>query len=265
MKTAIAFKGNGLASLRIFVYALALACALFDAWMPAVAATNRSIQMPRSAPRQAIAVNAESESTLSESKATWHGESHAALTERWWQWLESIPYGVGPNGDPSGANCGVNQEGPVWFLAAPVGGTFSSACTIPAGKIILSAVFAVIDDYPCPPPQVGPPFGPPPGQSLDAFLKADITQFVDAVAYATATLDNEALHVRRVKTSLFPFTAAASNLQGDSCITGSPQLGVSDGYFVFIEPLPPGQHVLRLQSAATGGPVTDVTTTLTVQ
>ena len=79
-----------------------------------------------------------------------------------------------------------------------------------------------------------------------------------------AALDNEALHVRHVKTSLFAFTAAASNVQGDSCITGSPQLGVSDGYFVFLDPLPRGQHILHLRSVVFGS-LTDVTITLTVK
>lgn len=261
MNTVITFRGNGLTSLRMCVYAFALVCALLVTWTPAVAATNGSIQMPHAAPRPAVVLDAESQSILIESHAMWHGETFAELTERWWQWLESIPYGVGPSADPSGANCGINQEGSVWFLAAPVGGTFNRACTVPAGKAILSPLFVVIDDYPCP----DPTFGPAPGQSLEGFLQADITQFVDDPhASTTATLDSTPLHVRHVKTSLFAFTAAASNVQGDSCITGSPQLGVSDGYFVFIDPLPPGQHILHLRSVVFGS-LTDVTITLTVK
>ena len=253
----VAVRGNKLGSYSRWT---SLAFALFAAWVPAVAATNGNIQTP-AARQPGIALNAQSQSILMESQETWRGETFAALTERWWQWLESIPYGVGPSGDPSGANCGINQDGPVWFLAAPVGGTFSSACTVPAGKAILSPLFVVIDDYPCP----DPTFGPAPGQSLEAFLQADISQFVDDPHASTmATLDSEALHVRHVKTSLFAFTAAASNVKGDSCITGSPQLGVSDGYFVFIDPLPRGQHILHLRSVVFGS-LTDVTITLTVK
>jgi hypothetical protein len=50
---------------------------------------------------------------------------------------------------------------------------------------------------------------------------------------------------------LFGFTAAASLVANDACVTGSPQVGVTDGYYAFIEPLPPGMHVLQLQSSGT--------------
>ena len=33
-------------------------------------------------------------------------------------------------------------------------------------------------------------------------------------------------------------------------MTGSPQLGVSDGYFITIEPLSPGNHVLQINSVS---------------
>jgi len=34
----------------------------------------------------------------------------------------------------------------------------------------------------------------------------------------------------------------------DPCVTGSPQVGVSDGHWVFIDPLPRGDHTLLLRS-----------------
>jgi hypothetical protein len=168
--------------------------------------------------------------------------SLARLTAQFWRWVYSIPVGVDPGSDTTGVNCGINQEGDVWFLAGLSSGDSTVTCTVPAGKTIVSAVYASIDDYPCPPDF---DFQPPPNQSLEEFLLQDDAQYVDPET-ALAQLDWRPLRVKRIKSRLFSFTAAASHSVSDPCVTGSPQLGVSDGYFVFIEPLPRGDHVLQL-------------------
>lgn len=168
--------------------------------------------------------------------------SHAQLTAEFWRWAYSIPVGVDPGSDTTGVNCGINQKGDVWFLAGPGSGNSSTRCTVPVDKTIVSAVYASIDDYPCPPEF---DFQPPPDQSLEKFLLQDDAQFVDPET-AMAQLDGRPLRVKRIRSRLFSFTAAASHSVSDPCVTGSPQLGVSDGYFVFIEPLPIGDHVLQL-------------------
>jgi hypothetical protein len=171
--------------------------------------------------------------------------SLARLTAQFWRWLYSIPTGNGvdPNSDTTGVNCGINQEGDVWFLAGPVNGNSSVACTVPDDKTIASAVFASIDEYPCPAGVYTNPMTP--DQSLEDFLLQDIAPFVDG-ASTMARLDGKPLSVKHIKSRLFSFTAAASLYPSDLCVTGSPQLGVSDGYFVFIEPLPRGDHILQL-------------------
>lgn len=168
--------------------------------------------------------------------------SLARLTAQFWRWVYSIPVGVDPGSDTTGVNCGINQQGDVWFLAGPSSGNSSVTCTVPADKTIVSPVYASIDDYPCPPEFN---FQPPPEQSLEEFLLQDNAQFVDPET-AMAQLDGRPLRVKRIMSRLFSFTAAASHSVSDPCVTGSPQLGVSDGYFVFIEPLPRGDHVLQL-------------------
>jgi hypothetical protein len=59
--------------------------------------------------------------------------------------------------------------------------------------------------------------------------------------------------VRRVATGLFGFTAAADWSTLDPCITGPPQLAVSDGYWVFLEPPTRGDHLLVLRSVSIFG------------
>jgi hypothetical protein len=175
--------------------------------------------------------------------------SLAGLTAQSWRWAYSIPVGVDPGSDTTGVNCGINQRGDVWFLAATVVGDSSVTCAVPAGKMLVSAVYASLDDYPCPPEFN---FQPPPDQSLEKFLLQDDAQYVDGVT-ATGQLDGKPLRVKRIKSRLFSFTAAASHSVSDPCVTGSPQLGVSDGYFVFIEPLSVGPHLLQLSWSGPSG------------
>ena len=69
----------------------------------------------------------------------------AALTARWWQWVISIGQSENPLLDPTGADCAVGQEGPVWFLGGTFGGPATRSCTVPAGKALLIPVLNVLD------------------------------------------------------------------------------------------------------------------------
>ncbi len=65
-------------------------------------------------------------SISSESRSTWRGATRAEWTQRWWRWWMSIPLGVGPTNDTKGAQCGINQSGPVWFIGGPLGSPFET-------------------------------------------------------------------------------------------------------------------------------------------
>jgi hypothetical protein len=193
--------------------------------------------------------NAETTLGVEEGRETWRGTTLAVLSTEWWRWLFSIPLGPDPNTDTSGANCGVNQHGDVWFLAGPGGrpggNTWTQNCTIPFGKAIFSGLYSFYDDYPCPDPE----FKPVPGQSVEDFLFADLASFMGTATLADVTLDGRAVPVRHIKSHVFPFTAAISLQVRDPCFTGSPQLGVSDGLFFVLAPLPRGLHVIQIRTA----------------
>jgi hypothetical protein len=242
---------------RVMKGAAVVGCALAAA-TAAIAAGNGGLHPMRANAQSLTARNTVDDSDLSGSWEPWYGETSAAVVARYWQWELSIPLGVSPLNDTTGANCGINQKGPVWFLAAPGGGTLSTECTLPAGKALLSGLYDLYDDYPCP----DPTFAPKPPQSLDAFLQNDAVQYIAPFVSGSASLDGKPVTVRRVKSPLFEFTGAISLAAGDPCITGSPQLAVADGYYVFVDPLSPGRHVLRLQAVDTANNVTDVTVTL---
>lgn len=172
-----------------------------------------------------------------------YGLAYQGWTARFWQWFLSIPLEVNPLGTKSDVTGAINQQGPVWFVS---GG--ASVVNIPQNKAILAQLFTYINDYPCP----GGGFEPAPGQALGDFLQDGAVAVTDLVTVADADLDGVALPVSRVASDAnhsplnpFAFTAAGNMSTLDPCISGSPQLGASDGYWVFLGPLPVGTHVLH--------------------
>jgi hypothetical protein len=179
-----------------------------------------------------------------------YGLSYSEWGARWWQWSYSIPLHVNTSAnDPTGAQCGINQNGPVWFLAGTIGGAATRSCTIPAGRAIFFPIVNAINDYPCPEP---PPFEPAPGQSLEAFLTEGAKGFIDPVTVLEVDLDGKSfgdLFSYRATSKLFAFTGAADLAAIDSCVTGSPQLAVADGYWIMLRPLSPGSHTLHFKGS----------------
>jgi hypothetical protein len=222
------------------------ACAfLLAASVPALAGSNDKQGKRHTRTSTPLSVNADAANTAR--REVFRGEEMGEILKRQWRWLYSIPYGVNPvNADEDGSNCGVNQEGPIWFLGGPADvSEFARSCVIPYGKAIATPVFAALDTWPCPDPGFAPS-----GGSLESFLRQDIGSFIDEVRGPAATLDGKPLKVRRMATDLFGLTGATSLTAWDACVTGSPQLGVGDGHWVLIDPLPRGKHVLVLQASS---------------
>ena len=187
-----------------------------------------------------------------------YGVDMATWAERASQWVYAQPLDQSPLFDPTGANCDVGQQGPVWYVARIAGPPVFSGtrtCTIPHQKSILLYIGAVVDDYPCP---AFPDFQPAPGQSLYDFLAADAKFFMDTVDSLSVSLDgqplNDVFSYRFASPDLFSITGELS-LQSvlDPCITGSPQQAVVDGFFMMFKPLEPGPHTIVVHGTNTFG------------
>ena len=178
----------------------------------------------------------------------WQGRPLAQWVPAFWRWFYSVPASVAAP-DTTGVQCGVHQDGPVWFLSAPLGGQgpFERTCAVPRGKAIFTPVATFLNDYPCP----DPTFKPAAGQSLDDFLGGGLVDLIDSFTLVEASLNHRPLKVRRLTTRTFGITGALDWKGIDACVTGSPQTGLSDGHFVAIDPLPPGDHELRVRSFST--------------
>ena len=196
-----------------------------------------------------------------------YGKSYGAWGAEWWKWVYSIPAAKNPIQDTTGEFGSLNQSGPVWFLAGTFGTTVERTLTIPSGKGIFFPIFNIFNDYPCPEPPI---FEPAPGQSLEAFLAAGAAAYIDqatdlAMAVQVDGVELKNLFNYRAASHLVTFTADPSWVTLAPCVTGTPQFGVSDGYWVMLAPLPKGIHTIHISAAAAAtGFNLDVTYTITV-
>jgi hypothetical protein len=175
-----------------------------------------------------------------------YGMTYPEWTSNWWQWLVSIPEQGNPAADNTGKNCDQKQNGPVWFLAGTTGGTAERICTIPAGKAIL---FPIINsecsyaEYPA-------------VRSVPELIKC-ATADNDRATNLRATIDGVNLRQiaenYRILSPLFNITFIQNNLLGAP--PGNTQ-AISDGFWVFLQPLSIGKHEIHFSGLTVGNPTT---------
>ena len=173
-----------------------------------------------------------------------YGNTYGEWTAQWWQWLMAIPEATNPNFDTTGAHCAIGQAGPVWFLAGAFSGSFTRACTIPAGKALLLPLpnaLAGAGVFDC------EPTGP--GLCNINTLRAVAASLVGSVTTLEVTVDGRAvrsLSAYRVQSPVFTLTYPEGAIFGLPSGTFTPN--VSDGYWLLLAPLSTGSHTI-----STGG------------
>jgi hypothetical protein len=188
-----------------------------------------------------------------------HGATYGEWGARWWQWALSIPAAVNPVTDTTGQFCGVGQTGHVWFLAGTFGGNATRTCTVPPGRMLffpfLNAVCStVLGDG-----------------TTEAELRACANGSVDAILAApqtilTVTIDGQPvqdLETYRAQSppGTFVITFPPGAVFG---IPAGPSASVSDGLWLMLAPLSPGNHVISFGAVTPTFSFT-VTYNLTVQ
>jgi hypothetical protein len=178
-----------------------------------------------------------------------YGKTYGEWGAAWWQWALSFPYLEDPINDPTGEFNEQHQSGPVWFLAGTGGGTATRTVTIPPGKGVFLPIINVLNDYPCPDPD----FQPGEGQTLEEFLTEGAAWWISNVTELEVEVDGVSLNNLfdyRGTSGLFTFTGDPSWDAVDPCVTGQPQFGVADGYWIMLAPLPKGQHTIHSRGKA---------------
>lgn len=166
------------------------------------------------------------------------GKSWEVWTTEWWSWCLSLPRDQNPITDITGEYASRNQRGPVWFLAGTFGGTAERTCEIPAEKAIFFPISCNETSYAeCPNFKTE--------AELRAFAKADI----DQVKTLMATVDGQRLpssDLRRVRSPMFDLALPEENVLG---VAAGNTRSASDGYWVFLKPLPVGRHEIHFYSS----------------
>ncbi|HEY6883642.1 MAG TPA: hypothetical protein VI278_06350 [Nitrososphaeraceae archaeon] len=169
------------------------------------------------------------------------GVSYGGWIAKWWLWTMGIPSGEHPRDHFSQQTCSVHQSGPVWFLADLLSGKQERTCTIPAGKAILVPMLTGNCDAD------GTTPGAPASESDPALIQCAIAG--DQYGVISASLDGRQLqNLQQYRTATGFFNLVVPN---DNAYSNKPGTwrAYSEGFFVFLEPLPPGNHDLHLTTS----------------
>ena len=182
----------------------------------------------------------------------------------WWQWALETPASVNPVLDTTGEHCAEGQTGRVWFLAGTFGnGTVERSCTVPTGTALF---FPLINAF------YGAFLNDPPETRTEEFLRAQVVtchNFVLLAEINGVAVNNPLQYFEQ--SPLFDVQLPEDNVfgLGEDVI---PELllspSVDAGYYLFLWPLPPGEHIIHWgasQSCPFGDFTQEVTYHLTVR
>jgi hypothetical protein len=196
------------------------------------------------------------------------GKSYAEWGAAWWQWAFSLPANVPlhPLLATGNVDCSYGQQGQVWFLAGTfMPGSITRTCTVPTGTRLFFPMFNGWADNVA----VPDPF-------TVAELKALAASFADAGSLHASIDGADVQDPFRYRAAYAPFGYTVpfdDNLlrwfRADAPGTDWPSTFVfpaaSDGYWLMLEPLPPGTHTVNFGGSSKDGSFTlDITYVITV-
>jgi hypothetical protein len=193
------------------------------------------------------------------------------LTAKWWEWVLAIPPEDNPLVDETGENCDVDQSGPIWYLAGTTGGSAERECTIPEGKDILFPIVNVfcseVTDEEFIKQIINTMEEDIPPSQLKRGLIGCAEFFMDQVDILEVTIDGEEvanLEDFRVQSPIFKIAYPEDNVYGVETTT-EPQKSLSDGFWILLEGLEPGEHTIESTGGISGVFETSVTYHLTIE
>ena len=174
------------------------------------------------------------------------GVTRGEWTARWAQWALSFPAEINPNFDPTGAQCGYGQSGPVFFLPGDATGepvTTPTICVVPEGM----AIFVFVGGNSCTTVEPPPFFG-----RNEEELRACAAAATDGVTDLQASINGEEvpdLETYRTTSPLFSLVFPADNLYG---VPEGVTLAVADDYGFIIAPPSPGEYEITTSALFEG-------------
>jgi hypothetical protein len=162
--------------------------------------------------------------------------TYSDWTAKWWQWAYSIPKNINPAFDDTGKFCHVNQKEPVWFFPGTFEHSVIRYCEIPSDVGLLFPVlnsecsFAEFPEMKT-------------KEELSSCAKKiqdrTVPEFVRVNGMEISNLENY-----RIQSDLFNFTLPKNNILD---LPEKTTQAVSDGNWIFLKPLPPGNYELNFK------------------
>lgn len=162
------------------------------------------------------------------------GIPYSEWMAKWWQWTFSVPAAQHPRDQYTPEKCAANQEGPVWFLADQLGGKEERTCTIPAGKAVMIPLLTGECDTSTAEDKTD--------EGLRRCAMAGDEHGVIEASVDDKKIKN--LEQYRTQSGYFDVNIVEGNIYEQPAGT---YRAFADGYFVFLEPLAPGNHTANLK------------------
>ena len=187
-------------------------------------------------------------------QASAHGNTYGDWGALWWQWALSLPVSENPLFDMTGEEAANGQSGPVFFLCGvmgqfddPLNVTVERDITIPPGKTLFFPILNAETDN----------IGIDPPLTVEE-LYAWAASWMDATTELHANVDGRPINCwpyRGISSGPFSYWLPPEDNVAQYWgfdVSGTIYPTVSDGYWLMLTPLTPGQHVVNF-----GGTVSD--------
>lgn len=174
-----------------------------------------------------------------------YGLTFPQWSEKWWQWMTSIPTSDNPLNDNTGKNCGNGQNDPnVWFMTGTGSGSVVRSCTIPSYKAILIQPVGNECSY-----------AENPSLKTESELRtcAITGDQVNSIHVSIDGRNVQNLQNYIVQTPLFDLTLPKNNIFG---APAGPTKSVGHAYMIFLQPLKAGKHDIHFDQVTLGSPET---------
>jgi hypothetical protein len=178
---------------------------------------------------------------ITEPSRKYKGLDYGEWNAEWWKWAFSMPIDKHPLFDTADASEG--QEGNVWFIGSGfIGGDVDRSIIIPSGTRLFIPLFnyeaSTIE-----------------GNGEGAELIANVESVMKDVKDLYAEIDGSSIVIDesfRAPSGLFEFGPLPDNnvLQffGVDAPEGATSEAAADGYYMMLNPLPPGDHKIKWSS-----------------
>jgi hypothetical protein len=193
-----------------------------------------------------------------------YGQTIGNWGHAWWQWALNFPTADNPILQDGNVDCSVGQSGKVWYLAGTFGGAAERTCSIKKGKALFFPLFNGIFWTPLDP-------AVPEDCTDEQSCRAGVGALIDTITSWTCTVDGtpcvQSYQIVRAQSDARPFNILDGSILTDlGYAPGVREISIADGYWVMLDPLPPGEHTIHFTATASafGGFSLDVTYHLTV-